>query len=133
MNNDALTPIDPVEFFRTQERAAYERWRSTPGNAPELNARFAAWQRALKLHDAELLDRARRGRSETNRPEIVKRCTCCAATYSAAAWALLPFVGNQEAETEDGWPAVLELRNCPCGSTLGIELSGRTPRAARAA
>jgi hypothetical protein len=131
--NESATQSEVVQFLQSRERAAYELWKSTPGSAPELNARFAAWQRALKLHDAELLDRARRGRSETSRPEIVKRCTCCAATYSAPAWALLPFVGNQEAETEDGWPAVLELRNCPCGSTLGIELSGRAPRAARAA
>ena len=44
----------------------------------------------------------------------VVRCRCCEASYDAAAWASLDYVGEQD-DYEGG---ALELRNCPCGSTL---------------
>lgn len=48
-----------------------------------------------------------------------KLCPCCSAVYSAKTWAELPLVG--EKALTDGEP-VLSYRNCPCGSTLAIEL-----------
>lgn len=55
-----------------------------------------------------------------------KACRCCGASHGAEAWAALPFVGVQtfaipgDPVTEDIAP--LELRNCGCGSTLGVEI-----------
>jgi hypothetical protein len=46
-----------------------------------------------------------------------KRCGC-GLTHDAAAWSCLPYVGVQRDEFE-----ALELRNCPCGSTLAIEVA----------
>ncbi len=56
------------------------------------------------------------------------RTICSTATHDAiratpAAWQSLPYVGQQDSETDDGTPCVLELRNCDCGSTLAIELT----------
>lgn len=47
----------------------------------------------------------------------MKECAC-GITYSAEQWADLPLVGEQR--FEDG--VTMELRNCSCGSTMGIEL-----------
>jgi len=56
---DSAHSLDIIEFLRTQERAAYERWRATPcGETDLLLARHAAWKYAEKLYDAELLHRA---------------------------------------------------------------------------
>jgi hypothetical protein len=45
-------------------------------------------------------------------------CTCCGAEYTAADWAGLNDIGVQEV------PGVaLELRNCPCGTTLSYLLA----------
>lgn len=49
-----------------------------------------------------------------------KRCGCGAA-YDAAAWRTLAFVGWQVFPRDGELPEVrLELRNCPCGSTLAL-------------
>ena len=45
---------------------------------------------------------------------MTKRCNCCRTDYTPATWAALPCLG-----TLDG----LEYRNCPCGSTLAIEVA----------
>ena len=54
-----------------------------------------------------------------------KRCTVCGASYDAAAWLALPFVGVQMTYADDGVTIVpsCELRNCPCRTTLGVEVS----------
>ena len=51
--------------------------------------------------------------------ELPKRCGCCGHEYTPAAWGRLPLVGVQPVP---GWPSI-ELRNCPCGTTLAVELS----------
>ena len=42
-----------------------------------------------------------------------KTCKCCRKTYNRAEWSALKLVG-----ITDG----VEMRNCPCGSTLAIEV-----------
>lgn len=50
-----------------------------------------------------------------------KTCTCCGATYDAAAWAALPLKGVVWTDDSAGRYR-LELRNCSgCDSTLGVE------------
>lgn len=49
----------------------------------------------------------------------VKVCACCGRPYTAADWARLEAIGTQRVP---GAPDV-ELRNCGCGTTLGIERS----------
>jgi hypothetical protein len=43
--------------------------------------------------------------------EAVKTCRCCGAGHTLSAWRALPLLGVWEG---------LEMRNCPCGSTLGL-------------
>lgn len=56
-----------------------------------------------------------------------ERITCgCGLRFNATQFAALPSPPNgerQETETEDGRPAVLILRNCKCGSTIGREVA----------
>lgn len=51
----------------------------------------------------------------------MKTCHCCDSTYDADGWAALPCIGYQFTEDETG-RYCMELRNCPCGSTIGIEV-----------
>lgn len=54
----------------------------------------------------------------TYRPtEFPKRCSTCRAVYDEARWRGLQLVGIQEDK-----PAPLELRNCPCRSTLAVAI-----------
>jgi hypothetical protein len=46
-----------------------------------------------------------------------KRCGCCGRTHDLASWLALPERGHQADAVED-----LELRDCPCGSTLAVLL-----------
>jgi hypothetical protein len=48
----------------------------------------------------------------------VKTCNCCGRTHSWLGWRLLPKLGTVQIEAHD---PILEMRNCPCGSTLGLE------------
>lgn len=48
---------------------------------------------------------------------MFKRCSNCGRTFSATAWAALPCIGTQS----DG-EIMLELRNCPCGSTIAVDV-----------
>lgn len=50
-----------------------------------------------------------------------KVCPCCARTYDASAWAALPLLGVQRSEDESG-RYELTLKNCDCGSTIGVEV-----------
>lgn len=48
--------------------------------------------------------------------EVLKR--------DAAAWSSLPLVGVQRIEADESGPREdIELRNCSCGSTLGLAVS----------
>jgi hypothetical protein len=49
---------------------------------------------------------------------IVKVCKC-GQKFTETQWRALPLVGKMDYE-EDG-DKRLELRNCPCGSTIAIE------------
>jgi hypothetical protein len=51
----------------------------------------------------------------------MKTCTCCKTTFTVAGWRDLPLVGVQVTKDEQGTYR-LEMRNCPCGSTLAIEV-----------
>lgn len=62
----------------------------------------------------------------------LKHCAC-GNVHDAARWAKLPLVGVQPGiEADDFGDAVppIELRNCPCGSTLAIELPSEEDAAA---
>ena len=45
-------------------------------------------------------------------------CSACGAEYSAREWEALPFV-----DTADRTGETLEIRECTCGSRLGIEVA----------
>lgn len=47
----------------------------------------------------------------------VKKCGVCDREFDAIQWSRLPFVGEMADDAE-----VLELRNCPCGTTISIVL-----------
>lgn len=52
---------------------------------------------------------------------VVKTCTTCGRALIAAEWEHLHYVGRQE--FDDGeQPEAVELRDCPCGNTLAIEI-----------
>ncbi len=50
---------------------------------------------------------------------MIKHCHCCGKDYGYAGWVQLAYVGQQ---------GDLEMRNCPCGSTIAIESSDRIAR-----
>jgi len=58
--------------------------------------------------------------------EIVKKCSKCSAEYTLEQFKALPHVGNQMSQDEEG-EYLLELRNCPCHSTIGIETKLSNP------
>jgi len=49
-------------------------------------------------------------------PECVKHCAC-GLSFDPTEWAALDYVGVSADEVQR-----LELRNCPCGSTLAVDL-----------
>lgn len=54
----------------------------------------------------------------------MKRCSC-GRRYDEAGWAALPLVGRITYEHDDGQESAretLEHRNCPCGSTMAVEV-----------
>ncbi len=53
---------------------------------------------------------------------LIKTCTTCDTTYGLEEWTALPFLGYQKSE-DDEFEYCLEMRNCTCGSTLGLETS----------
>lgn len=52
--------------------------------------------------------------AQHTREPFSKRCAC-GRTHNLAAWLALPDRGHQKDDVED-----LELRDCPCGSTLAV-------------
>lgn len=77
--------------------------------------------KAHALFEALRFDRAYRDFLGA-RATAPQACTCCERTYTRADWEALSFVGNQE-----GGERMLQLRNCPCGTTLSIEVPNRMP------
>ncbi len=51
-----------------------------------------------------------------------KKCTCCGKLYKWLEWVALAWVG-----TLDHCDAVIELRNCICGSTISIRHTQEGP------
>lgn len=56
----------------------------------------------------------------------VKRCSLCRKRYTRSEWCSLPSVGVLYSEDEK-YTYRLELRNCVCRSTIGIETLRRKP------
>lgn len=55
-----------------------------------------------------------------------RKCTAphAALKLDRALWATLELVGVQKVEADETGPAeVYELRNCACGSTLGLKVA----------
>lgn len=50
-----------------------------------------------------------------------KVCRCCEASHSEADWNALQLKGYSGRWQSNGTGFAVELRNCACGSTLGIE------------
>jgi hypothetical protein len=63
--------------------------------------------------------------SSPSRIAIAVACGCGLSHTLPASWLALPFVGLQD----DGDGGHLELRNCPCGSTLTREVPAPVPSA----
>jgi hypothetical protein len=53
----------------------------------------------------------------TIRPDPVVKVCACGEVFSASQWSALRYVGEQDDGVER-----IELRNCPCGSTIAILL-----------
>jgi len=54
-------------------------------------------------------------------------CVCsCGRIYTALTWLLLRCVGRQSFE----WGEVIELANCPCGSTRAVVIQPGEPEIA---
>lgn len=51
-----------------------------------------------------------------------KKCPCCARVHDASAWQCLNLVGFCGAFKAHGVRYAVELRNCICASTIGIEV-----------
>jgi hypothetical protein len=56
------------------------------------------------------------------RPFGIKRCPKCGREYDEAAWLRLPHPPSGAIQSFPGLK--LELRNCTCGSTLGVVIEG---------
>jgi hypothetical protein len=54
----------------------------------------------------------------------MKTCNCCGRRYSWLRWCCLPYLGTMQLDESD---PVVELRNCRCGSTLGLEYDPPAP------
>lgn len=52
------------------------------------------------------------------------KCSCCGAEYARAEWLLLPVPRSGVYQHQDDAPPLC-LRNCTCGSTLGVQLDAR--------
>lgn len=57
----------------------------------------------------------------------IKTCSC-GLGYDPAAWKCLPYVGRK---AHGG--SLIEMRSCPCGSTIAVELDARIESAREAA
>ncbi len=51
------------------------------------------------------------------------RVCACGRRYDSSRWELLPRVVKNRGIMDDGDGGYLELRNCPCGSTLAEEIT----------
>jgi CheY-like chemotaxis protein len=74
-----------------------------------------------KPFNAFALDRVLRSLSappERSRAKVVKRCGC-GQSYTRDRWLALPLCGRVHIP---GASRTLELRNCPCGSSIGIAI-----------
>ena len=53
-------------------------------------------------------------------PHVVKRCSC-GREFTRSTWAALPRCGRMHLARRD---ATVELRNCPCGSSMALQFEG---------
>lgn len=68
----------------------------------------------------------RRARAAIANALPFKRCACGRA-FTRADWEQLEFVGVQETDDEDAHYRT-EMRNCPCGSTIAVEVATANDR-----
>jgi hypothetical protein len=52
-----------------------------------------------------------------------KVCRCCGSAHSESQWDDLPVVGRLDDRDDSLDGALLELRNCTCGTTLSVCLA----------
>ena len=53
-----------------------------------------------------------------------KQCTCCGRTYDRHEWTRIALAGRTKVlMRQPGEPKWLELRNCPCGSTIAVGIT----------
>jgi hypothetical protein len=74
----------------------------------------ASEKRVKMLDTQDIEDSA----AKTSAPEWSTVCGKCKTVYTLPTWLELPCIGVQPM-TDGQKPDKLELRNCPCGSTLG--------------
>jgi hypothetical protein len=90
--------------------------------APSALAKCQTQVRRLTATRDELVKDALRLRSNPG-PNFPKRCGC-GRVYTAATWKKLPYVGVIDVpEDATGPHLITELRNCPCRSTIAIDIS----------
>jgi len=57
----------------------------------------------------------------TTTTATIKLCAKCGREHTATTWLSLAYVGEMRVEADDEGPTEsIELRNCNCGSTLGL-------------
>lgn len=64
--------------------------------------------------------------------QFPRTCRCCETQYTAATWSKLSKCGYVGAYRARGQMYAVELRNCACGSTLGVEVELDVPADAAA-
>ena len=57
----------------------------------------------------------------------IAACTCCNRTFTHAEWDRLVLIGGMDANDRHNPLKVLELRNCPCGSTISLARTASAP------
>lgn len=54
----------------------------------------------------------------------MRKACGCGAVYDGKGWGELDYVGTQQVpEGDDGPAEAYEFRNCPCGSTLAVDIT----------
>ncbi len=92
-------------------------------NAGDLQTVLAEMMRIQDLREGARAEKGKLGpRRLDGTNDIIKKCSC-GRTYTEAQWKKLKKIGEQKTEADEFGPAeLLELRNCPCTSTLAIEI-----------
>lgn len=87
-------------------------------------AETAALLESLKWDVKAVLEYLEAAAREATPPSgtVFKTCSSCQRDFTTAQWADLKQIGVQR--FDDPEIAPLDLRNCPCGTTLALEIKG---------